>query len=161
MIRQNNSPRGEYRLREGLRVSASPTLSQRFPELHSLTVEFSHFNSGGMPRSSPVRYELNLACARSVFRLDCLNSECVAGDYDLSTAIAIAVLQRHQTAKGEISCAGWLSKVTIDRLHCGNELRYTLALGYETHPRAEASHWEPETLRPDSISTLEDPGKLK
>ena len=161
MSRQNTSRRGEYRLREGIRANASPTLSQRFPELQSLTVEFSYFSPEGTPRSSPVRYEVNLARARSVFRLDCLNSECVAGDYDLSTAIAIAVLQRLPTAEGEISCVGWLSKLTIDRLHCGNALRYTLSLEYGTHPRVDAILQAPETGTSHSRSTLENPGKLK
>jgi hypothetical protein len=65
-----------------------------------------------------------------VFRLDCPNSECIGGDFDLSEALTQTVAAREGTATGEMCCQGWLSKTTIDRLHCHNILRYKLSLEY-------------------------------
>jgi hypothetical protein len=65
-----------------------------------------------------------------VFRFDCLNSECIRGDFDLSQELTNAVAARRTTATGEKCCQGWRSKTTIDTVHCHNILRYKLSLGY-------------------------------
>jgi len=48
----------------------------------------------------------------------------------LSAVVAQAVATRQTTATGEMCCQGWLSKTTIDRIHCHNILRYDLSLAY-------------------------------
>ena len=122
--------RAEYRQQEGQRAKESVSLSEKFRELKSLTVEFGYFSPKGVARNSSIKYTVNPDYARSVFRLDCPNNECVCGDFDLSEALARAVAARQTTATGEMSCQGWLSKTTIDRVHCHNLLRYKLSLEY-------------------------------
>ena len=122
--------RAEYRLQEDQKIKDSVTLAEKFEKLKSLTVELTHFNPGGVNKSSQIKYTVNLANAKSVFRFSCLNNECVGGDYDLSAALAAAVAGRHTSASGEICCQGWRNRATIDTIHCHNILRYKLSLGY-------------------------------
>ena len=130
MRHQKFTPRADYRLAESLRAKESISLSEKFPELKALTVEFAYFNPEGVTRNSKIKYTVNPNFAKSVFRLDCMNGECVAGDFDLSAAVAQAVGARQTTASGEMCCQGWLSKTTIDQVHCHNILRYQLVLEY-------------------------------
>lgn len=124
------TPRADYRLQESQRARESASLTECYPELKSLTVEFAHFTPQGVSRNSEVKYTVNPKRGKSVFRLDCPNHECVRGDFDLSAALAEAIAQRQTVATGELCCQGWLSKKTIDETPCGNILRYTLRLAY-------------------------------
>ncbi len=124
------TPRADYRQQEGQRTNESVSLSEKFRELKSLTVEFGYFSPEGVTRNRQIKYTVNPEHAKSVFRLDCHNSECVRGDYDLSEALAQAVAARKATVTGEMCCQGWLSKATIDSIHCHNILRYKLSLAY-------------------------------
>ena len=122
--------REEHRVLESQRAGQSISLSQKFGELKSLTVEFGYFSSDGISRNRQIKYTVNPQFAKSVFRLDCLNDECVYGDFDLSEAITHAVTAKSASVAGEMCCQGWLSKSTIGQIHCHSILRYTLALAY-------------------------------
>ena len=124
------TPRADYRLEQSARTKASPSLSEKFHELKALTVEFGYFTAEGISRNSQIKYTVNPDFAKSVFRLDCMNSECIRGDFDLSEAVAQAVAARQATVTGEMCCQGWLSKTTIDQIHCRNIMRYKLSLEY-------------------------------
>ena len=127
---QKSSPRADYRRHESQRAINSVSLSEKFRELKSLTVELAYFSLEGVTRTSHIKYTVNPDHAKSVFRFDCLNDECIRGDFDLSEVLAQAVAARRLTATGEMCCQGWLSKTTIDRIHCHNILRYKLSLEY-------------------------------
>jgi len=129
---QKFTPRADYRQEEARRTAASISLSEKFRELKSLTVEFAYFSPEGITRNSQIKYTVNPDHAKSVFRLDCCNTECIRGDFDLSEALARAVAARQTTVTGEMRCQGWLSKTTIDRIPCHNILRYKLTLEYGT-----------------------------
>jgi hypothetical protein len=101
-----------------------------FGKLKSLTVDLEYSDPEGLIKSKRIKYEVNLANAKSVFRFSCQNDECVRGDYDLSDELAKAVAERRKTASGEVVCQGWRSKTTIGTVHCHNLLRYKLSLGY-------------------------------
>jgi hypothetical protein len=122
--------RAEYRQKEGLRVINSPSLATRFPKLKTLKVNLEFFPSDGAIRSSQIKYVVNLNHAKSVFRFDCMNKECIRGDYDLSDVLIAAVTARKTTAIGEIRCTGWRNKESIKTTYCRNILRYKLSLGY-------------------------------
>jgi len=130
MRQQKFSPRADYRQQESQRTKESVSLSEKFRELKSLTVELTYFSSEGVTRNSQIKYTVNPNHAKSVFRFDCLNDECIRGDFDLSEALAQAIATRQTTVSGEMCCQGWLSKATIDQIHCHNILRYKLTLEY-------------------------------
>jgi hypothetical protein len=127
---QKFTPRADYRQQESQRAQESASLSEKFRELKSLTVELAYFNPEGVTRNSQIKYTVNPDHAKSVFRFDCANNECIRGDFDLSEALAKAVAARQATVTGEMCCQGWLSKTTIDEVHCHNILRYKLSLEY-------------------------------
>jgi hypothetical protein len=106
MRHQKFTPRADYRLAEAQRTQASASLAEKFQELKSLTVEFGHFSPEGVTRNSQIKYTVNPVHAKSVFRLDCPNGECIGGDFDLSEALTQTVAAREGTATGEMCCQG-------------------------------------------------------
>ena len=130
MYRLREGPRFDYREKESQRVKDSPSLSHKFPQLKSLTVDLGYYNAAGVAKNSQIKYSPNLANAKSVFRLDCPNGGCICGDFDLSEPLAKAVAGHKTVVTSEMSCQGWQSKTTIDTVHCHNILRYTLSLAY-------------------------------
>jgi hypothetical protein len=124
------SPRQEYRREESRRVDDSVTLAAKFLALKSLTVELAQFGPEGLNKISEMKYMVNLAHAKSLFRIHCSNPECVGGDFDLSADLTSAVGNRQSTVSGELVCRGWRAKGLIDREQCRNILRYRLKLGY-------------------------------
>jgi hypothetical protein len=122
--------RPEYRQQEGQRILDSPSLSAKFPKLKSLKVTLEYFPADGVTRSSQIKYAVNLDHAKSVFRFDCLNKECIRGDFDLSDVLTEAVAARETTVTGEMRCKGWRNKESIKVTYCRNILRYKFLLGY-------------------------------
>ena len=122
--------RAEYREPERQRVKDSSTLAEAFQKLKSLTVEFEHYDPAGTTRNNQVKFEVNVQNAKSVFRFDCTNPECIGGDFDLTGPIAEAVAAHKEVVQGEVVCKGWRSRTTIDTVHCNNIFRYKLTLGY-------------------------------
>ena len=84
MHRQKTGARAEYRQQETQRIKDSASLADKFPRLKSLTVDLTYYDPKGVTRSSQIKYKVNLTNAKSVFRFDCLNNECIRGDFDLS-----------------------------------------------------------------------------
>jgi hypothetical protein len=125
------SPRQEYLQQENQRVKESASLVERFQELKTLTVEIAYFDDEGAIRRGEMKYTVNLAHAKSLFRFSCPNNECVGGDFDLSADLANAIARRDEIASGELICQGWRSRTTIDKLPCHNILRYTLNIEYQ------------------------------
>jgi len=130
MRHQKLSNRLEYRQTENQRVKDSASLAAKFRKLKALTVELAYFTGDRANRSSQVKYKVNLDNARSVFRFNCPNNECVCGDFDLSDQLASAVRKRSKIVEGELSCQGWRNRATIDTVRCNNVLRYKLTLAY-------------------------------
>jgi hypothetical protein len=122
--------RAEYRQQEGQRILNSASLANKFQQLKSLTVDLTYYDPEGVTKSSAIKYTVNLDNAKSVFRFDCQNGECIRGDFDLSAELTKAVDAHHSIATGEMCCQGWRSKATIDTVPCHNILRYKLSLGY-------------------------------
>lgn len=123
-------PRAEYRRRESERVENSATLAEKFEQLKSLTADLAYFGPGNLIRSSRLKCIFNLACAKSVFRFDCPNPECVGGDFDLSADLANVVAAHRRTLFGEVVCQGWRNKTTLETVPCGHVMRYKLTAGY-------------------------------
>jgi hypothetical protein len=120
----------EHRMHQTQRVSDSPCLEDKFPQLKSLSLDLGHYDADSASRVSQLKYTVNLKHARALFRIDCANRDCVRGDFDLSDDITRAVAERRGAVTGEVCCQGWRSKTTIDSVRCNNVLRYKLNLEY-------------------------------
>ena len=123
-------PRAEHRQREGQRVQDSPTLAAKYPQLKSLAAEMAYCDHEKIARFNTIKYQFNLASAKSVVRFECPNSACVGGDFDLSQKLADAVAARRALVIGDVSCQGWRNASTIATERCLNILRYQLSLGF-------------------------------
>jgi hypothetical protein len=130
MKRQQIGHRAAFRKEQSRRVTESASLSSRFPRLKSLKVDLSFCTPDGATRSSQVKYGVNLTHAKSVFQFDCLNNECVRGDFDLSEVLAKAVEAGEGNVVGEMCCDGWRNKDSIEEVRCRRLLRYELNLGF-------------------------------
>ena len=130
MRQQKIDPRNEYQQQEKLRISASPSLADRYEGLKALEVALEYFDPGAQRRMGNIKYTVNLANAKSAFSFHCPNSECVGGDFDLSQEVAKAVANQEEEASGEMCCQGWQNKNTIESLRCNHVLRYTLTMTY-------------------------------
>src|SRR6266496_907874 len=71
-----------------------------------------------------------LTNAKSLFRFDCQNDQCVRGDFDLSDELTSAVAGHRTSVTGEMCCQGWLDKNNVGTAHCNNILRYKFSLAY-------------------------------
>ena len=91
-------PRAEYLQEQNQRVKDSASLQERYRDLKSLTVEIAYFDEGGFVRQGEMKYTVNLAHAKSLFRFSCPNNECVGGDFDLSTELGNAVAGQKECA---------------------------------------------------------------
>jgi len=127
---RKTNPRAEHRLREIQRVNESASLVEKFPNLKALKVDLSYFEPDGLTRTGELRYRVNVAHAKSVFSFVCQSGECLAGDFDISNAIAEAVAKRRKTVEGEVRCPGTRIRPKEEKTPCRNLLRYKLTLGY-------------------------------
>ena len=130
MFTRKKGARASYQERQGRRVKDALTLSQEFPRLKSLKVNIRYLDPEAPDNSHPLKFAVNIRHAKSVLRFQCLNPECIRGDFDLTGELAKAVKCHRSTVTGEMPCPGWLSKNTIGTLRCHNVLQYTLHLGY-------------------------------
>ena len=126
MYKSRTGPRAEYQQKQDQRVKNSLSLSGKFPALKSLTVKLDYHAADGDRMGSHLKYMVNLANAKSVFRFKCPNTECIRGDFDLSEEMAKAVAKHDTSVTGEMECKG----NTINRRPCCNILHYNLSLGY-------------------------------
>lgn len=127
---RKTNPRAEYRLRELQRVNSSVSLAEKFPRLKSMRLDLAYFEPDGLNKTGELKYKLNVQHAKSILSVACQNGECLAGDFDLSDAIAEAVTRRRKLAEGEIRCQGTRTKPKGSPTPCHNLLRYKLTLGY-------------------------------
>ena len=131
MYEPKPNPRKEHRQQENQRIEDSASLATTFRELKSLTVDLEYFTRECFTRSSAIKYSVNLANAKSRFRFNCPNEQCVGGDFDLSEEVAKAVDAHETTATGEATCQGWRSTTEIGQARCHHILRYKLSAEYQ------------------------------
>jgi len=133
-FRKRINPRGQYREQQRARITASPSLAIRFPQLKSLTADLIYHGSGEGNSNRVMRCTFNLDQARSLFCFDCDNLECVGGDFDLTEPLAAAVATHQSEVTGELRCEGWRTKAQIERHPCHHRLHYRFKLKYGTPP---------------------------
>ena len=131
MMQRRTSPRAEYRLLQTHRANDSASLAEKFPKLKTLTVDLAYFEGDGTTRNGCLKYKVNVQNAKSLFSFACPCSECIGGDFDLSTAVSEAVAGKRKIAEGEIQCQGSRIRSKQHSAPCRNVLRYKLSLGYQ------------------------------
>lgn len=130
MFAHKIGPRAEYREQQGRRIAAAPSIAEKYRKLKSLKVNVGYFAPDGTTPYRKLSHDVNLNHAKTIFRLDCCNDECVQGDHELTDALAKAIAKRSKELTGELRCQGWQNKASIKKTKCNHVLRYQLKLGY-------------------------------
>src|SRR4051794_36894732 len=90
------NPRMEHRLHQAEIINSSATLAEKYPNLKSLRVDLTYMDSEGGARSGGMKYKVNLEHAKSRFYFNCVQSDCVGGDYDLTEKLAEAIAKKRK-----------------------------------------------------------------
>jgi len=125
------SPRQEYRLKQQARIEGSPWMAKKFPRLKGLKVTLEYFDAAGTTKNGELKCKLNVDHARSVLWFACPGVECSEGDFDLSQALAKAVVGRRKVVTGELRCQGTRKRGHREIVACQTLLRYMLNLAYD------------------------------
>lgn len=80
------------------------SVSTHFPEVASIVVRMK-YNQRGIAKSLP-RVVNFFPGSSALFRIDCLNKECIDGGFDLTQVITGMIGSRRAAAKGDLSCQG-------------------------------------------------------
>ncbi len=123
--------RQEYRLKQRERIEGSPLIVKLFPRLKGLKVTLMFYDAKGVTKNGEMKCKMNVDHARSALWFSCSAGDCLAGDFDLSTALASAVAGRHTVATGELRCQGARKRGDRERVPCQALLRYKLNLNYD------------------------------
>ena len=131
MQTQRINPRMEYRLLANQRIKDSSSLAEKFPKLKALKVDLEYFDPTGVTRNGGMKYKANLEHAKSLFYFNCMHSECVGGDFDLSAELSRAIAKKRKVVVGELRCHGLRHyKELKQQVPCQNILRFKLSLSY-------------------------------
>jgi len=100
MTNRKNAARREKQQRK---VDAG-LVDAQFPEVSGIVVNMI-YNQRGIQKSLP-RLVNFFPDSYALFKIDCLNKECVDGGFDLTQVITGMIRNRKETAKGDLSCDG-------------------------------------------------------
>ncbi len=79
-------------------------VSTHYPQIESIVINMM-YNQRGLQKALPrVVNFFPGSCA--LFRIDCLNKECVGGGFDLSQVITGMIRNHKEASKGKLSCEG-------------------------------------------------------
>jgi hypothetical protein len=125
------NPRMEHRLQQAERINRSASLAEKYPKLKALRVDLTYADADGATRRGGIKYKVNLDHAKSRFCFNCVQSDCVGGDYDLTRELAKAISRKLRLVEGEMRCQGERhNKERKSRTPCLTILRYKLTLAY-------------------------------
>jgi hypothetical protein len=97
---RKNAARGEKLQRK---VDAG-FVATHYPEVASIVISMT-YNQRGIAKSLP-RVVNFFPGSYALFRVDCLNKECMDGGFDLTHVITGMIRGRRVAAKGDLSCEG-------------------------------------------------------
>ena len=79
-------------------------VATHYPEVASIVISMTYNQKGiGKSLSRTVNF---FPGSYALFRVDCLNKECVDGGFDLTQVIDAMIRNRRGTAKGDLCCEG-------------------------------------------------------
>ena len=79
-------------------------VATQFPEVASIVISMI-YNQKGIKESLPRTVNF-FPGSYALFRVDCLNKDCVDGGFDLTQIITAMIQNRREAAKGELICEG-------------------------------------------------------
>jgi len=99
-----NTRKNAARMERRQRKLDAGLVDTQFPEVAGIVVNMV-YNQKGIQKSLP-RVVNFFPSSSALFRIDCLNKECVDGGFDLTQVITGMIKNHRGAAKGELSCEG-------------------------------------------------------
>ncbi len=99
-----NSKRNTARIERQQRKLDAGFVAAQFPEVTEIVVRMT-YNQRGI-KNSLCRVVNFFPDSSALFRIDCLNKECIDGGFDLTQVISGMIRNRKETARGNVSCEG-------------------------------------------------------
>ena len=99
-----NSKKNAARIERQQRKLDAGSVAAQFPEVTGIVVNMI-YSQRGILKSLP-RVVNFFPGSSALFRIDCLNKECVSGGFDLTQVITGMIRNRREAAKGDLSCQG-------------------------------------------------------
>jgi hypothetical protein len=104
MYNSRNSRKNAARTERLQQKLDAGVVATHFPEVANIAVHMT-YNQRGIAKSLPRTVNFfPSSCA--LFRVDCLNRDCVDGGFDLTQVITAMIGNRREAAKGDLSCEG-------------------------------------------------------
>ncbi len=99
-----NSRKNAARIEKQQRKLDAGFMVTQFPQVAKIVVSMM-YNQRGIQKSLP-RIVNFFPGSYALFRVDCLNKECVDGGFDLTQVITGMIRNRKEVAKGNLCCEG-------------------------------------------------------
>ncbi len=104
MSNNTNNRKHAARIQRQQRKLDAGFMNAQFPEVTGIVISML-YSQMGIQKSLP-RVVNFLPGSYAVFRIDCLNKECVDGGFDLTQVITGMIRNRREAARGDLSCEG-------------------------------------------------------
>ena len=99
-----NTRKNAARIEKRQRKIDAGFMGTQFPEVKGIVISMI-YNQRGIQKSLPRVVNFS-AESYALFRVDCLNKECVDGGFDLTPIITGMIRNRREAAAGNLSCEG-------------------------------------------------------
>lgn len=99
-----NTRKNAVRIEKRQRKIDAGFMGTQFPEVKGIVISMI-YNQRGIQKSLPRVVNFS-AESYALFRVDCLNKECVDGGFDLTPIITGMIRNRREAAAGNLSCEG-------------------------------------------------------
>lgn len=99
-----NSKKNSARIERQQRKLDAGFVSEQFPGVTGIVVKMT-YTQRGILKSLP-RVVNFFPGSYALFRIDCLNKECIDGGFDLTQVISGMIRNHRGAAKGNLSCGG-------------------------------------------------------
>ena len=104
MNNSKNSKKNAARIERQQRKLDAGSMVAQYPEVTGIVINMI-YSQRGILKSLP-RVVNFFPGSSALFRIDCLNKECVSGGFDLTQVITGMIRNRRGAAKGDLSCEG-------------------------------------------------------
>ena len=104
MINSMNSRKNAARTERIQQRVEAGFMAAQFPEVASIAVNMT-YNQRGIAKSLP-RIVNFFPGSYALFKIDCLNKDCVGGGFDLTQIITAMITNHRKSAQGDLSCEG-------------------------------------------------------
>lgn len=100
------------------------------PTVEAIRIEMNYVAADSWGKPAP-KAKTILPEHQAYFKMECPQSECVWGGFDLTAAVNQAIAKRLEEDEGKVVCMGWEDTSRINQFHCLYECHYRISITYK------------------------------